>query len=215
MSKRRSDGFTIVELLIATLIFSFVLVVLTSAIIQIGRIYSKGITYAKTQEAARSLVNDIGQSIQYSAAAVIGPTEDPGAPGNFSLCVGSRYYSYRPGQQRTGSNQAVVVRSVTPGQCPDPDMSLNNGGAELLAEGMRMPVLGVDKVSDTKLYHVTARVVYGDDDVICSGGDDCGTTDNIDPADLTSPTLRCKDVRTGTQFCAAAELTTTVERRLK
>jgi prepilin-type N-terminal cleavage/methylation domain-containing protein len=76
--KKRSQqkGFTIIELMISTVIFSLVLLAASAAIIQIGKKYSRGITYTRTQEVARSTVDEIAQSLQFTSQVVKVPNYD-------------------------------------------------------------------------------------------------------------------------------------------
>src|SRR3990172_9120101 len=69
-SRKGVGGFTIVELMIATTIFSVILLIVTFGMLQIGRTYYKGITLTKTQNAARSIIDTISQDIQFSGEGV-------------------------------------------------------------------------------------------------------------------------------------------------
>jgi prepilin-type N-terminal cleavage/methylation domain-containing protein len=67
---KSQKGFTIIELMISTVIFSLVLLGASSGIVQIGKKYSKGITYSRTQEVARSTVDEIAQSLQFTSQSI-------------------------------------------------------------------------------------------------------------------------------------------------
>lgn len=72
MSKKQNQkGFTIVELLIATSIFTTIVLLVTVGIVTMGRRYYKGLTTVRTQEAARSIESDISQMIQVSGNATL------------------------------------------------------------------------------------------------------------------------------------------------
>jgi prepilin-type N-terminal cleavage/methylation domain-containing protein len=217
MSVRKSDGFTIIELMIATVVFSVVLLVMTTAIIQIGRIYTKGISGAKTQEAARNLLNDIAQQFQYGSSSW-SQTPADGDPNVVALCVGSRQYSYKLNQQRAGVVHGVVARQM--GNClgekpQDISGSVPIDGSELLGENMRLSNLAITRVGaeDDGVYRITIRVVYGDDDLLCSPTKDNCSADGV-VIDVADRDVQCKNVRSGTEFCSASELTTVVERRV-
>lgn len=212
-------GFTIIELLIATVVFSVILLVMAGAIIQIGRLYIKGTTNAKTQEAVRTVVNDISQSLQYGSSGVELRPLAPNPGDTMALCIGTRQYNYVFGQQRSGSAHAVVARTM-PAGCQGAaiqDLSSSSvEGTELLGDGMRVSNIDVkETVGGSGVFNVKVRVVYGDIDLLCSINFSCSDTGNIGDDELwLARDLRCKNIRSGTQFCSAAELSTTVERRL-
>ncbi len=80
---QNKKGFTIVELMIATVVFTLVLLMASAAIIEVGKKYYKGITYARTQEVARSVVEEISQSLQFTSQGVKVPNypDNDGVPG--------------------------------------------------------------------------------------------------------------------------------------
>ncbi len=192
--KRYQQGFTIVELLIATASFSLILLLLTSMIIRVGQSFQKGIIMSKTQETARAIISDITHSIQFSSAGV--------SSGANYYCAGSQRYIYKLGSQvAEGTPVGTQVRHAlltdTPAAC--------SGGSplssqrELLPAHMRLAKLSITPNGTTGPYTVTVRIVYGDDDL------------------LTNPAAsdaRCRGLTSGTQFCATSELTTIVSKRL-
>ncbi|HEY1064067.1 MAG TPA: type II secretion system protein [Candidatus Saccharimonadales bacterium] len=234
MKQSRNSGFTIIELLIATAVFSVVLLVISAAIIQIGRLYYKGITSARTQEVARSVMNDISQAIQFNVGQVeeIGPPSFSNANDNGNsraICVATQQYNFVYGQQRTNTRHALVSREV-PSGCLGMDAQAMDGsvtGNELLGDKMRLANLVVERQAGAdNAYKVTVRVVYGDSDLLCdpsatTGKASCTSTDGwnesigTDAAAIAGTrNLSCKNIRSGTQFCAASELSTIVKRRL-
>ncbi len=80
-----------------------------------------------------------------------------------------------------------------------------------------------DSTLATGVYRVNVRVIYGDDDLLCrqvgnfgGSGADCFNDIPMTAAEISSANdLQCKNIRSGTQFCAASELSTIVERRLQ
>jgi prepilin-type N-terminal cleavage/methylation domain-containing protein len=105
---KRHNGFTLVELMVSTVIFSLVLMAVTVALVQISRLYYRGVTQARTQEISRNVSDEISQSIQFSAQSVtppnypanttIGPNIPPDNRGagndQFYFCVGPKRYSF-------------------------------------------------------------------------------------------------------------------------
>jgi prepilin-type N-terminal cleavage/methylation domain-containing protein len=236
IQRHKQDGFTIIELLIATTVFSVVLLTISGAIIQMGRLYYKGITSARTQEVSRSIMDEVSQTIQFSSGQIIdiGPTGSPltnyknsldnTSANSKAVCAATKHFSFRYGQQRTGTQHGLVVQDV-PGGCNTTiAQNLNSGtaaGTELLGDKMRLSNLVVQQAGDVNTYRVTVRVIYGDNDLVCdpdatTGASNCNSTDLWNDPNAIAGTrkLSCKNIRSGTQFCAASELSTIVKRRL-
>jgi prepilin-type N-terminal cleavage/methylation domain-containing protein len=214
----RQNGFTIIELLIATLVFSMVLVLLSVGLIQISRVYYKGLTTSRTQQTARDITDNITRSIQFSGGSV---TAVQGS-GPYYFCVNNDRYTYQLNKQLTDSTTPTpsqanhVLIKDTVGACSGPASLTSLRGltnaTELMATNMRLSKLafctpGMTPTTDcpsppangSKLYSLTVRIVAGEDDLL----------------DLSNPTqAKCVSAQTGTQFCAVAELQSTVGKRL-
>ncbi len=203
---RGARGFTIVELLVALAVFSVVLVVVTAAILQISRVYYKGVTEANVQSTARNIMDTVAQSIQFSGGTVTDTVGAPAAGGSYDFCINNQEYSYRPGYKLVDStpganetNHSLVVRTVS--ACSSPTGQTMSGpvtGRELLAPNMRLANMVVKNVGPN-LYQVQVRIVYGDDDLLTGP---------------TTATAACKGVA-GRQFCAVSDLSTVVISRVK
>ncbi len=232
MKKLTQNGFTLIELLVATLVFSVILLLCTYGVLQITRSYYKGLTSSRTQQAARSVIDQISQNIQLGGGTVY-PTPAPDPTNNQASCAGSQRYSYRIGQKLLdGTNHAMVSDTFTGCNSSPAVQNLTvNGGLtassrELLAPNMRLAKLTICTPGPATLacpipraaglYQVTVRVVYGDDDLLCSPtANDCSSTSPTLPAaDLLNGDLSCRSLRAGTQFCAVSELTTQVQKRI-
>lgn len=208
MTRRTGQrGFTIVELMIATLVFSLVLIVITVGVLSFTKAFYQGINQSNTQEAARSIVETISQAIQFTGDPVTAPGLD-GPNNSKSFCIGNQHYSYLLNKQLTdestvGPNQSRHVLALNTGAACDTiqaqNMTANPAGTELLPPNMRLTKLSVQQVGTTDSYRVTVRIVFGDDDLL----------DN-----LNTPTTKCKVSISGSQYCAMAELTTVVKQRV-
>ena len=206
-----SNGFTIIELLIATTVFSLVLLLCSAGLIHVGRTYNKGLTTARTQEAARSIIDEISRSIQFSGGTIATtPTQrSDGTP--YVFCIGSQRYTVVTDRQLkdqlSGATQFgnVLVTDAFAGcSAGSPALPLTSssfsiasvpGARELLSPNMRIARLEVNSIG-SDLYRIIIRVVHGDDDL-------------LDPAHDN-----CLNVKAGTQFCAVSELSTVVQKRL-
>ena len=200
-------GFTLVELMIATAVFSVILLLCTSGLIQIGRFYYKGITQSRTQEVARLVIDDISRSIQFGGGTFTPPvTASPGTGTLDRFCIGNKRYSFLIRRQISDSptgnqrrNALVVDESAS---CTAQDLnpytpSLSAGSRELLSPGMRLAKLEIANPPGTNLYTITVRIISGDDD-------------------LLEPSLEnCTNARAGGQFCAVSELSTVIKKRVQ
>jgi prepilin-type N-terminal cleavage/methylation domain-containing protein len=210
-------GFTIIELLIAMSVFSVVLMMVTVAIMQISKVYYKGVTETNTQSTARGIMDTITQAIQFNGGTV---TATPGAPGNpapggsYDFCVNNQEFSYRPGYQLIDNspgthqtNHSLVVRTVS--GCSSPTgQNLSAGGVtgrELMAPNMRLSSMVVQNLGNN-LYKVQVRVVYGDDTLLIS------PSGNSNAA--AAPDAACRG-GAGQQFCSVSDLSAIVISRVK
>ena len=99
---KKGNGFTIVELMVSTVVFSLILVGASAGLVQLGRFFYKGVATVQTQEANRAIINEISQSIQFSKKVITPPPPLPvtrpeinlGQPDTFFFCVGAIRYSY-------------------------------------------------------------------------------------------------------------------------
>jgi len=205
-------GFTIVELMISTAVFTSILLVVLTAVTQIGRMYYKGIASSRTQEASRTIVDRISQEIQYSPTTTSPRLTTSGTLN--VLCIGKSRFFYVINQKKTAGTYGLWTDESADGWagCNGNVAALSalaipttSPGAinprEMLPDNARLVAFDVSPVNVTSpLYTVKARVVYGDDDLI----------------DYTAGTANatCKGATAGTQFCGMSELTITVTKRL-
>lgn len=202
-------GFTIVELMIASVVFSVVLLLCTVGIIQISRTYYKGITTTKTEQTARSVLDRISQSIQFSGGTVT-QTPSPDATRDQYFCINNELYSYHLGQELIDGpnyNHALVVTNAACSGAQSLGTRSTPTGQELLSPNMRLAKLSVKSLGNNNLYRVTVRVVYGDDDLLLDQLAANGSAGNDGVLDT------CKGATAGAQFCAVSELSTVVQKR--
>lgn len=217
-----SSGFTIVEFMIATSVFSVILLTVMAAILHMSRMYQSSLYQSSTQAAASNLVDTVSQALKFSSTQIITANDGAGADATYTICVGNRQFLYVLGRQIAGDNvqtttqHAVVTRLHT--NCPiDAITASTPAGSpkELLGKNMRLANLDISQQGT--LYRVTVRVVYGDDDLLCSPSiaSSCDeTAPNLSAVDLkTRRDLKCK-LGAGSEYCAVTELSNTVYRRL-
>ena len=224
---KKDKGFTIIELVFATAVFSTILLVCLAALIQIGKMYYKGVTTTQTQEAARAIMDDISQSIQFSGSGMKIPTyvaassDVPASESSLGFfCVGNTRYTYaidrmvestnnQPQKQQLhglwADEPGVCAASSTVGPADLLSAQPSNAsykGRELLGEHMRLTKISLNPVDSAgSVWVVKLQVAYGDEDLLV-----------VDPTD-TSRKL-CKYGQSGTEFCATSEISSVIKRRI-
>ncbi len=201
-------GFTLVELMIATTVFSVILLLCTFGLISVGRSYYKGVTVARTQEVARTIMDDITQAIQFSGGNIEPSlTPDPGFSNVTGFCVNSKRYSYIPEKLLTDSPDDHTLVVDSPGTTCSAGMRPQNVNMAALSDSSKeflLPNMRVSEISVTpaggRLYRVSVRIVAGDDNSLEQEG---------------TPGVRCSNSASDSQFCAVASLTSIVEKRLE
>ncbi len=215
-----NKGFTIIELMLATVIFTFVLLILSFGIIQISNAYYRGVTLTTTQNTARNILADISQNIQFGGSQIGGTTNYSGTPGTTqAFCIGSRAYFYQLGFELVSSNPNPALYQAQDGlvvvdnylTCPSSistvgvDLgrgTLPTGGQELLQPKMRLSKLTI--VQDSAgLYDIDVQVTYGDNDLL----------NNPTGVNGSGGVTNCMG-GTAQRFCATSELQTAVAQRV-
>jgi prepilin-type N-terminal cleavage/methylation domain-containing protein len=208
---KSTKGFTIIELMIATSVFSVILLIASSGVIQIGRLYYKGVTQARVQETARNISEEISRSLQFSNNGRVN-----GSASNI-FCVGDSRYIFHLNQKVSPpeGKHGILEQKIGDGSCNDPPPS---GGKELLGTNMRVLVFSVEPQSyDGNSYKIHIKIAYGDDELL-THHDNNGNRIDLDGANGIDQTgdLRaalCK-AGPGNSFCAVSELDTIAKRRL-
>jgi prepilin-type N-terminal cleavage/methylation domain-containing protein len=202
-----SDGFTVVELLIASAVFSVIMLICLNSFVTIGSMYYKGVTITKTQNTARTIIDEIAHTIQFSNANYsIAPN---------TICIGNNrytytlssevnsnpnaYQSYHALQREEGYNSGCATAAVN-GQ------GAVAGSTELIPDGMQLDAFDISDANgpggDGTIWKVHVKVVSGSND----------PADNI----LTGApgAKKCTSGYSGSKFCAVSDLTTIVTGRL-
>lgn len=221
-------GFTLIELMIAAAVFSLVLLAAGTALVQVSRMYYRGVITSRTQGATRTTMDDIARTIQFTGGSII--TTAPvsqGSPTGVSVqatCIGDTRYTYalntqvnddiEPGQYDSSTNRmkhALWLDKAQGTNCATqiPDLTQvkpSEEGRELLDQHMRLTLFSVKPAEETAgvnnngLWHVDIGIAYGDSDIL-------NFEDNV----ATS----CKGVQIGAQWCAVSALSTNVYKRVE
>ncbi len=208
---RKESGFTIVELLIATAVFSVVLLMMTFGILQVTNTFFKGDNEANTQRVATSVLDAISQGIEFNggSAAIVGNT----------VCIGSQQFSFWQGTEleQTVNGPKHQGLSSFVENTTGCNGTRSATGRELLTDNMRLSKLTITCISSAALcapggdnpgalYQVEVRIVYGDDDLLYSPS-------GASPA-ATASDAACNGKLIGEQFCAVSDISTIVSERI-
>lgn len=209
----RQAGFTVLELMVATAVFTIVLLVLTAGVLHFSKDYFSSITRSNTQVVARSIIDDISKAIRFGQTAATITTVSARTK---QLCIDNVQYLYATGYEVAStsnlpqhqSKYGLVKRITAPG-CPSPP-DITSGGFsitggtndhELLTKHMRVSDLQVQSLGNNT-YRIRVRVAYGDDDLLGVSG-----------APANWATISCRS-GASSQFCAVSDLSTVVQQRV-
>ncbi|OGL24662.1 hypothetical protein A3A68_00840 [Candidatus Saccharibacteria bacterium RIFCSPLOWO2_01_FULL_48_13] len=176
-NSHNNSGFTITELMIATLAFSIILLAAVAGFLQIGRMFYRGINANQTQVNTKQLVDQLSADIQNSAAItpITNPDEDPNTYTYF--CVGNVRYTVNFNRRLNvfdtdNVRKYGVLRDQLPGatacaepcvqSCTPTQVAFANP-TEMLGNGMRLDELSYNTTSDLQMRNIKIRIVYGDD----------------------------------------------------
>lgn len=219
----KRDGFTTVELLIASAIFSLVLLIALAGFLQIGRLFYKGVAKTDTQDTAQQILNDVSSSLQ----TAVNVSPNTSGNGYNYYCVGSTRYTFNidkqidksatPNYTNAGKGNFGLVKDTLPGDtaCAPPCVqggtpACSSGFAafhnpqELLGDRMRLSSFGINQstvYNSPDLFNVSVMVTYGSNDVIAY-------KNSSNPS-----TVYCQG-GSGNQFCAISLLNTSTLRGL-
>ena len=230
------DGFTIIELLIATAVFSIILIISSTTLIGISQTYIRGSVEDETQQTARTVLSDISQDLEFNDPnGIITPTSYNTGNDEFYFCAGNDVYVYRLDKKLTNTATAetpstgispwVLIRYES-SSCPiaitaapsvsvpaSGDFSSDPGYEELLSANQRLGQLSLTpstSSSGTISYTINIIVANGDNDLLkdwSNGGENNATSPSKTYTYLCQP-------GSDNSFCAVSSLTTTVAPRI-
>jgi len=218
-SRESLGGFTLIELMFATLIFSIVMIILLASFLQIGRMFYKGISMARTQDASRSVVDSLSDDIRFAADQPIkldasGKGEAVGGsnPNLYYFCVGDHRYTYQLKKKIDPSAaDQIGMRRDTTTSCDTPPISAAGlkEVSEMLGPDMQLNAfnLACNNGRCTVGVHI---IFYGADNLVFTSSKYPDDTDADRALALLEPDAECSGGLISSQFCATATLSTTV-----
>lgn len=201
---KKAGGFTILELLIATSVFSLVLLGALAGFIRTGQLFYKGVSITQTHGDAKQVLDDVSNSINSTSASKIIPSP-PGSQYSY-YCVGNVRYTYNglhtmidlsAGQSYNPNGNYGVLRDIVSGceaPCTAGCSQPFNNPVEMLGDHMRLSDFSITPVGSGRLYTVSITVAYGTNDVL----------------DQTNNPPTCIGDSQDQQFCAVSTLSTSV-----
>lgn len=209
-----SQGFTIIELMFATIAFSIVLMGATIATTQIGRLYYKAVITSRTQQTARMIIESVSQPVQFGGINIrqSSPSFVSGIQTG-AICAGNKRYTYGINAQvdpsvtgYTADHKAKHAMyedqlATDSAPCTPLDLTQNlSGGKDLVPPNMRLARFDVTPPAPgSNIWGFDMLLIYGIDDLLVPDG--------------SAPT-GCTGAPEGSQWCATAMLSTKVYKRV-
>lgn len=110
---RRTNGFTMIEMMLAMTFVSFLMVAIALTTIFITQTYQRGITVGQVSEAGRTLIADMQQSVGQAQRGQLFKWPQPFNPqatGKGAICFGNVSYVWNTGQNLAEGNTASLIR---------------------------------------------------------------------------------------------------------
>ncbi len=194
-------GFTIVELMIAIAIFAIVSMMVTFAVVFIGRQYKQASTRVNLESAARDVHQQVSESIQFAGGDALSPASN--GSGYQVKCIGDKQYAYGGANGTsyssatyTSTKAGLYVLDIPTGTCPN--VGGSPAGKNALPDGAK--VLKFDYNSGTS----TLSTVFASADA------DLLNLSSSPQADA----VLCSTAVTGKEYCAVVKLQSTASRRV-
>jgi prepilin-type N-terminal cleavage/methylation domain-containing protein len=214
------SGFTIIELMIATIVSSVILLVITYGVVSFSNAYYHGVNASNTQSTTQNAVDAITHAIEFNAGqtTAVSETSQTGV-----FCAGSQIFLYDVGKQLktapADGNWGLYQINNPSATCVKPtDPDVLSSGTELLGKNMRIAYLSLTQLS-CSVWNLNLRIVYGDTDLLCdntisSGPGSCrsGAAPFVGDT-VQGDGVTCK-LQTGSQFCSVARLGTSIGQRI-
>lgn len=161
---KNEQGFTLVELMLAMVFLSSILLISTSVIIQAFSIYNKGLAVRQINQLGRTLTEDMTRAAN-SGNVVI----DSEGSNSHVLCLGATAYIWntvantrsadlpKPVKKFAGTSDEVNLVKVNGGECTsDINVEVDRDLAiDMLSDQVRVLSADVSQVADSNLVNIT------------------------------------------------------------
>lgn len=239
----KNRGFTIIELMIATVVFSIVLLICIQGMVQISRAYYKGISHTRTQEAARNIMDEVTNAIRLSGSnveVVNSPQPGPNISANSNsddlnglgvFCAGNKKYTYILDRKvvddpASESEQKVIKHALVSEDavCANgvsaniDDLNTDSVDREsLLGSNMRLTKFNIQPVLPVDPITTKAGSQLWKIEISIAYGDQdllAVGNDGVTYTDDFGQNRVICAAGTGDEFCSTVELSTIVSRRI-
>lgn len=156
----KSKGFTLVELLLSTALFSFVLLFVTASFVQINRAYNKGITIKRIHESTRLVMADMSRTI--SSASSNGLRYDADADEGCIVAGGTRYKWQIGFPPNVSSQNWSLIKDRKP-TCGEP-AGPGGGAVNMLDPKIIVHQATLTQLGSTNTYRLTIELGSNRDD---------------------------------------------------
>jgi hypothetical protein len=215
------SGFTILELMIATIVFALFLVVMLASFLQIGKMYYKGISINNTTDTTRSIMDGISNDVRFStevACSIKDSQNCPvtGSPNVHYFCIGQHRYTYYLSSTtpykiqgsdinnpNSGNNPKGIIMDTITG-CPPPTVA-GTSPTQLMKPNMQLNDLNFYCVNNFCYVHLHIAY-YGVNDSVFSSPTHFADTSSDHTAALLDKDNYCSGSSLGTEFCAVSDL---------
>lgn len=233
--KKQQQGFTLVELMIASSVFVVILTISMNGFATMARFYQRGLYANRTQQTVRDVVAEIGATLQGTGGDVDTGSVSAGGVTFNTICIDTVRYMYRTesyniasgepsanvyeitGKYNSGQESDNVLISDTLQSKYSCSAPINSGSARvLLDQGFRLINFSVKQPADAALapiYNITMNLVFS-----AGNNDSASTSPDSDyyyqvPVTPNDGYAACKGGR-GRTYCYSANISTTVTRRI-
>ena len=221
---RKEAGFTVVELMIATVVFTSILLVITTAVLRFSAAYYRSVRTTATQETARSIADTVSRALELGSdnyedygQAFAAPPGMAGASVRY-FCAGGKVFAYQAGASyEQGSSIGLAMSDNNSGACRFDTAaaweSLPNR-RQLLPTGMRLASFEIGQMP-SGLKSISIVTASADLDLLCeSSGSACTPIGSDDGVVSAGSRLTCAATE-GSEYCAVSKINTVVGRRLR
>jgi hypothetical protein len=184
--------------MIATMVFSTILVAITFGVMHFSALYYKGVYTSETQNVARDIMDQVTDAVKYGTGEVYTIEGAPGHDDDVLFCAGGYvFYIPRLYDKYLGNDpsKGFYMQPMTGDTCSAP--SNTNGRKQLLAKNMRVAKIAFMESDTHNVYTFSITIAYGDNDLLTDSGD----------------TVQC-NAGAGNEYCAVSSLVTTIKKRI-